>query len=57
MAKGWRHPDVKWRNVGVYMEQGALKAIVFDLDGIESSNDDVWVEDACEYLQNGCDKH
>jgi hypothetical protein len=47
-AKGLKHPDVKWRNIGVYKDGGSLKAVVFDLVGVKKSESDEseWITDA-----------
>ena len=43
-AKGFRHGDVAWRNVGVYYADGELRAIVFDMNTVEPCEADVdWI--------------
>ena len=50
-ANGFRHGDVAWRNVGVYHADGALRAIVFDMQTVEPCEADVdWVTPALASL-------
>ena len=35
MEKGFCHGDVAWRNIGVYHEDGEMKAVVFDMQKVE----------------------
>jgi hypothetical protein len=45
--RGFRHGDVAWRNVGVYVEQGQTKAIVFDMQQVtqaQTAQQADWVE-------------
>jgi hypothetical protein len=53
MAKGIRHDDGAWRNVGVYHgDDGQMKAVVFDMqkvDFVENQEED-WVTPAVSSL-------
>lgn len=51
MAKGFRHGDVAWRNVGVYREDGEVRAVVFDMQKVNpcEANTD-WVTSAVASL-------
>ena len=53
MAKRFRHGDVAWRNVGVYREDGELRAVVFDMQKVDpcKANTD-WVTDAVASLSS-----
>lgn len=51
-AKGYRHDDVAWRNVGVYTETGQLKAVVFDMKRVSAADhEEDWVTPAVESLR------
>ena len=51
MANGFRHGDVAWRNVGVYREDGEMRAVVFDMQKVDpcEANTD-WVTSAVASL-------
>ena len=53
MEKRFRHGDVAWRNVGVYREDGELRAVVFDMQQVDpcKANTD-WVTDAVASLSS-----
>jgi hypothetical protein len=46
-----QHNDVAWRNIGVYEEQGTMKAVVFDMQSVSAiTTDGDWVEKAVASL-------
>lgn len=49
--RGLCHDDVAWRNVGIYEENGKMKAVVFDMQRVSpiASQED-WVTNAVESL-------
>jgi hypothetical protein len=51
--KGLEHQDVKWRNIGVYTSEGAVKVVVFDLTGLRQNQDDGWIKTAVASLREG----
>ena len=53
MAKGIRHDDVAWRNVGVYYgDDGQMKAVVFDMQKVDfaGNQEEDWVQSAINSL-------
>lgn len=51
-SKGWEHPDVRWRNIGVYTDDsGSLKVVIYDLDGVREQTSDGWVVQAVDSLR------
>lgn len=51
-SRGLEHPDVRWRNMGVYKDDAGLRKIVlFDLVGVEKQASTDWVAKALEKLQ------
>ena len=53
MAKGIRHHDVAWRNVGVYYsDDRRMKAVVFDMQKVVSAENELedWVQSAIASL-------
>jgi hypothetical protein len=57
--KGFVHSDVKWQNIGQYIDDsGNVQAIVYDLSVHEKDRtgeeDATWVDDAIRYLKETC---
>ena len=54
---GLQHPDVRWRNIGVYKDGASTKAIVFDLGEVrvlEGERDGrEWMDKARDHLLKG----
>lgn len=51
--KGYKHNDVKWRNIGMYTgDDGSPRVVVYDLDGVCMSKDDNdWVQQCMDDLR------
>jgi hypothetical protein len=44
LAKGFRHYDIAWRNVGIYYDDGKTEIVVFDMRQVRVENrQDDWV--------------
>jgi hypothetical protein len=50
VSKGIKHPDVRWRNIGVYKDGVLNKAVVFDLGDLVEEESSDWVQEARNYL-------
>ena len=51
-SRGFEHPDVSWRNMGVYEDDDGLRSVVlFDLVGVKQQESTDWVAKALEKLQ------
>ena len=47
------HYDVKWRNIGGYMEGGELYPILYDMEMVKEYREAIhstWIRDAINYL-------
>lgn len=55
-VKGLKHPDVRWRNIGVFKNvDGSLRAIIFDLVGVKmSAPNSNWIAKAIQRLRDSC---
>jgi len=55
-AKGYVHSDVKWQNIGQYVNNsGNAQAIVYDLSvHTKGKEDESWVDYAMRYLEEAC---
>jgi hypothetical protein len=55
-AKGYVHSDVKWQNIGQYVNNsGNVQAIVYDLSAhTKGKKDESWVDNAMRYLEKAC---
>jgi len=50
-AKGLRHGDIKWRNIGYYLEDGEKKPVLLDLADVPETMDDSWIGAEMEKLK------
>ena len=47
-----KHRDVKWRNIGYYLEKNEKQVVVFDLASVTKDSSKDWVEESMEYLKD-----
>jgi hypothetical protein len=47
-----KHGDVKWRNIGYFLEDDTMRVILFDLSHVPEETSSDWVADAMSYLKD-----
>jgi hypothetical protein len=46
-----KHRDVKWRNIGYFLEGSAMRVILFDLSDVSVETSSDWVAEGLSYLE------